>query len=154
MHYLAQANIARIKASLDNPLMIEFTDFLEPVNKLAEESESFIWRQTDTVGKSALYIESPYKNELMAININVWEDYDSLSNFVYSSVHSYFLRNKKIWFDLGRRSQFNMRWIPVREKPNLEMVEKKLLYHEKHGDTPSVFSIKEMFDTQGNRIKK
>ena len=130
MYYLAQANIARFKAPLDNPLMKEFTDFLEPVNKSAEESKGFIWRLTDTDGKSASYIESPFKDELMAINVSVWEDFDSLSNFVYSSVHSYFLRNKKKWFDLGGPSQFIMWWIPVGETPTLEMVKKKLLHHE------------------------
>lgn len=154
MHHLAQANIARFRASLDNPMMKEFTDFLEPVNKLAEESEGFIWRLTDTDGRSASYIESPFKDELMAINVSVWKDYTSLSNFVYSTVHSYFLRNKKKWFDLAGPSQFIMWWIPIGEIPTLTMVKEKLLYHEKHGDTPHVFSTKEMFDTQGNSIKK
>ena len=36
-YYLAQANIARFKAQLDHPIMKEFVDFLEPVNKFAEE---------------------------------------------------------------------------------------------------------------------
>ena len=142
MHYLVQANIAHFKASLDNPVMKEFTDFLEPVNKLAEESKRFIRRLTDTDGKSASYIASPFKNELTTINVSVWKDFDALSAFVYSSVHCYVLRNKKKWFVLGRPSQFIMWWIPVGETPTIEMVKEKPLHHEKHGDSPSVFSIK------------
>ena len=53
MYHLTQANVARFKASLNDPLMKEFTDFLEPVNKLAEESPGFIWRLTDDDGRSA-----------------------------------------------------------------------------------------------------
>ncbi len=134
--------------------MKEFTDFLEPVNKLAEESDGFIWRLMDTEGRSASYIESPFKDELMAINISVWKDYDSLTNFVYSTVHSYFLRNKKKWFDANGPSQFIMWWIPEGEIPTLEMVKSKLNHQEKHGDTPQAFSMKQLFDAQGSAIKK
>jgi hypothetical protein len=133
--------------------MKEFTDFLEPVNKLAEASKGFIWRLTDTDGKSASYIESPFKDELIAINSSVWEDYDALSNFVYNTVHSYFLRNKKQWFDDRGPSQFIMWWIPIGELPTLDIVKEKLEHQEKHGNTPKAFSIKQMFDAQGNPIK-
>lgn len=153
MFNLAQANIARFKAPLDSLEMKEFTDFLEPVNKLAEESEGFIWRLMDTEGRSASFIKSPFKDELMAINISVWKNYDSLTNFVYSTVHSYFLRNKKKWFDSTGPSQFIMWWIPEGELPTLEMVKQKLYYQEEHGDTPYAFSMKQLYDAQGDAIK-
>lgn len=154
MFHLAQANVARFKAPLDSSVMKEFADFLEPVNKLAEESQGFIWRLTDREGRSASYIESPFKDELMAINTSVWEDYQALSNFVYTTVHSYFLKNKKKWFDVNGHSQFIMWWIPAGEIPTLDMVKKKLEHQEKHGDTPQAFSTKQLFDAKGNRVKK
>jgi hypothetical protein len=154
MLHLAQANIARFKAPLDSALMKEFTDFLEPVNKLADESKGFVWRLTDKNGRSASYIESPFNDELMAINVSIWEDYGALTNFVYGTVHSYFVKNKKKWFDLNSPSQFIMWWIPVGELPTLSMVKEKLEYQEKLGDSPKAFSIKQMFDAQGNEIKK
>lgn len=94
-YHLAQANIARFKASLDDPTMKEFVDFLEPVNRFAEESPGFIWRLKDDQGRAASYLESPFKDEMMAVNISVWADLDALKDFVYGTVHSYFLRNKK-----------------------------------------------------------
>jgi hypothetical protein len=133
-------------------MMKEFVDFLEPVNKFAEESKGFVWRLKDEEGRSASYLESPFKDEMMAINISVWEDMDSFKDFVYGSVHSYFLRNKKKWFDLSQPSQFIMWWIPACEIPTLESTKEKLEYHEKHGDTPKAFSMRTLFDTQGNPI--
>lgn len=153
MHHLTQANVARFKAPLTDPVMKEFTDFLEPVNKLAEESPGFVWRLTDDDGRSASFIESPFKDEMMAINMSVWEDYESLSNFVYSTVHSYFLRNKKKWFDVSGPSQFVMWWLPAGEIPTLAMVKEKLDLQERIGDTPNAFSTKQLFDAQGNPIK-
>ncbi len=151
-HHLAQANIARFKASLDQPVMKEFVDFLEPVNKLAEESNGFIWRLKDDEGRSASYIESPFKDEMIAVNISVWEDLDALKNFVYGTVHSYFFRNKKKWFDMKGPSQFVMWWLPEGELPTLEMAKEKLEALEANGDSPNAFSMKSIFDAKGNKV--
>ncbi len=132
-YHLAQANIARFKASLDNPKMKEFVDFLEPVNRFAEESKGFVWRLKDDDGRSASYIESPFKDEMMAINISVWEDLESFKDFVYGSVHSYFLRNKKKWFDVDGTSQFVMWWLPEGEFPTLQVTKQKLEELERNG---------------------
>ena len=151
--YLAQANIARFKANLDNPIMKEFVDFLEPVNKLAEESPGFVWRLKDEQGRSASYIESPFGDEVMAVNISVWENLDVLQDLVYGTVHSYFLRNKKRWFDLKGPSQFVMWWIPQGEIPSLKMAKKKLELLETNGSSPEAFSIKEMYNERGKKIE-
>lgn len=151
-YHLAQANIARFKAKLDHPIMKEFVDFLEPVNRFAEESNGFVWRLKDEDGKSASYIESPFKDEMMAVNISVWEDLESFKGFVYGSVHSYFLRNKKKWFDLKGPSQFVMWWLPEGVLPTLEMAKEKLLLLEDNGPSPNAFTMKQLFDAQGHKI--
>lgn len=151
-YHLAQANIARFNASLDSPIMKEFVDFLEPVNKFAEESNGFVWRLKDDAGRSASYIESPFKDEMMAVNISVWKDLDSFKAFVYGTVHSYFLKNKKKWFDIKGPSQFVMWWLPVNELPSLQMAKNKLEELELNGDTASAFSMKQLFNAQGEVI--
>ena len=42
--HLAQFNISRLKAPLDDPSLKEFVDFLDPVNAFAEQSPGFVWR--------------------------------------------------------------------------------------------------------------
>lgn len=151
-HYLAQANIARFKAPLGSPLMKEFVDFLEPVNRFAEESKGFVWRLKDEEGRSASYIESPFNDEMMAVNISLWKDVASFKNFVYGSVHSYFLRNKKKWFDLNGTSQFVMWWLPEGSTPTLEMAKEKLNDYEKRGASPDAFTFKEFYDAKGKLL--
>ncbi|WP_350287885.1 DUF3291 domain-containing protein [uncultured Croceitalea sp.] len=150
--YLAQANIAQFKAPLDSPMMKEFVDFLEPVNRFAEESEGFVWRLKDDEGRSASYIESPFQNEMMAINLSLWTDLEAFKNFVYGTVHSYFLRNKKKWFDAKGPSQFVMWWMPKGEIPTLELAKAKLELHQKRGDTTVAFSMKQLFSPEGQPI--
>jgi len=151
-YYLAQANIALFKAALDSPVMKEFVDFLEPVNKFAEESPGFVWRLTDDEGKSASYIKSPFKDEMMAINVSVWEDLETLKDFVYGSVHSYFLRNKKKWFDMGGTSLFVLWWLPKGTLPTLEMTKEKLERLEQFGPTPDAFTVREFYDARGAKV--
>ncbi len=152
-HHLAQANIARFKAHLDHPSMKEFVDFLEPVNRFAEASPGFIWRLTDADGRSASYIETPFKEEMMAVNLSLWSNMEDFKHFVYGTVHSYFLRNKKKWFVMDGTSQFIMWWLPAGELPSLQMAKEKLALHDVQGDSPDVFSIKNSFDALGNPIK-
>jgi hypothetical protein len=153
MHHLAQANISCFSAPLDDPMIKEFVDVLKPENKLAKESPGFLWRLKDEEGRSASHLKSPFKNEMIAINISVWEGMKSFKSFVYGTVYSYSLKNKKKWFDLSKPSQFIMWWIPAGEVPSLELRKEKLEPHQKHGDTPQAFSMRSLFDAQGNSVK-
>ena len=89
---------------------------------------------------------------MMAVNISVWEDLPSFKDFVYGSVHSYFLRNKKKWFDLKGTSLFVLWWLPKGELPTLEMAKQKLDALEANGASPSAFTLREFFDPTGKKI--
>lgn len=152
MFHLAQANVARFKAALDDPIMKEFVDFLEPVNKFAEESEGFVWRLKDEEGRSSSFIESPFKDEMLAVNVSLWEDVESFKAFVYGSVHSYFLRHKKKWFDLKGPSQFVMWWMPKGSVPDLVLAKSKLEELEKNGATANAFDMATLYDWNGTKL--
>ena len=42
--HLAQLNVARPRAAMDDPQMADFEAALEPVNQLAEQAPGFVWR--------------------------------------------------------------------------------------------------------------
>src|SRR5688572_3887477 len=96
-YYLAQFNIIKLKDHLDSPVVKEFKDFLAPVNQLAEESPGFVWRLKDDNGESAANVETPYKDELIFVNMSVWLNYEYLKSYTYQTVHSYFLKSRKKW---------------------------------------------------------
>ena len=152
MHYLAQINISHMKAPLDAPMMKEFTDFLNPVNKLGEESPGFVWRLKDeTSGASSSYMQTPF-DDAFIVNMTVWEDIASLSNFVFGTVHSYFLKNRSKWFEKAKQIQVVMWWIPVGHIPTLEEAKEKMDYIQLHGPTPAAFNYKKLFDASGAPI--
>jgi hypothetical protein len=69
--HLAQANIARMLAPLDDPLMAGFVARLDEINALADGSPGFVWRfQTAEGNATAL---RPYDDERILFNMPVWE---------------------------------------------------------------------------------
>lgn len=93
--YIAEFNISRLKAPLNSPIMKEFVDFLEPVNRFAEQGPGYIWRLTAPEGMASSHLPPAYEDEMIVTNLTVWKDIDSLKNFTYPTVHTYFLRSRK-----------------------------------------------------------
>lgn len=152
-YHLAQINISRFKAPLEDISMKEFVDFLEPVNKFAEESEGFIWRLKDEEGRAASYLVNPFEDdELLAINMSVWSDVEHFKTFVYKSVHGYFLKNQKNWFTPIDRPRFAMWWVPVGYIPSMKEGKQKLDQIEIQGPSSSAFTFQKYFDYNGDVI--
>ena len=92
---LAQLNIALMVAPLDSPPLTEFVDNIHRINGLAESSSGYVWRlQTEDGDATAL---RPFGEEYL-VNLSVWQDIESLSGFVYRSVHVEIMRRRKEWF--------------------------------------------------------
>jgi Domain of unknown function (DUF3291) len=152
--YLAEFNIARLKAPLDDPGMKEFVDFLEPVNRFGEQSPGFVWRLVAPGGQSSTYLSAAYADPMIVPNLTVWQDIDSLTAFVYHTVHAYFLRNRKQWFDHIVDQRFVLWWIDRDHRPTLEEGKQKLLHLQAHGPTSQAFTLQVPYDSAGNRIEK
>lgn len=136
---LAQINIARRKASLEDSMMKEFVDFLGPVNQLAEESPGFIWRLV-TEPTAA----SPW-DDMVIINMSVWKDIESLKHFTYKTVHSYFVKSRKKWFHHLDKPHYVMWWIEEGHIPTLEEAAEKLAFLDEHGASPAAFNFVNTF---------
>ena len=96
-HHLAQLNIARMLAPLDSPQLAAFVDALEPVNALADRSPGFVWRlQTEEGDATAL---RPYDDDMLIVNMSVWESLDALRTFVYGADHRAVMAGRRQWFE-------------------------------------------------------
>lgn len=152
--HVAEFNIARLKAPLDSPSMKEFVDFLAPVNAFAEQSPGFVWRLIAPDGQSSSYISAIYEDPMIAPNFTVWEDIESLKVFVYKTVHSYFLRDRKKWFDQVSEYQTVLWWVPAGYIPTIEEAKEKLVHLQENGPTPTAFTLQVPFDPSGNPVKR
>lgn len=70
-HQLAQINIGRLVASIDDPQIADFVAQLDEINGLAEESPGFVWRLQSISGNAT---DIPYNEDpTVMVNMSVWE---------------------------------------------------------------------------------
>jgi hypothetical protein len=151
---LAEFNISRLKAPLDDPSMKEFVDFLDPVNAFAEQSPGFVWRLTAADGSAASYLPPPYEDQMMITNLTLWTDLESLRVFSYETVHRYFLQSRRKWFDRVHGKQVVMWWVPAGHVPTLEEAKQTLRLLEERGPSAGAFTFQDAFDPTGQPVPR
>ena len=70
MYHLAQVNIARMQAPLDDPLMSGFVEQLDTINALADGSPGFVWRLQTAEGNATAL--RPYDDDFIIVNLSLW----------------------------------------------------------------------------------
>src|SRR3990167_3209696 len=97
-HYqLAQINIARARAPLDQPLMSGFVQQLAPINALAERSPGFVWRLQSEAGDATSI--QVFEDPLIIVNLSVWASFEALKAYVYSGEHLEVMKCKRHWME-------------------------------------------------------
>jgi hypothetical protein len=146
-HHLAQYNIARLLAPLDDPSIADFVSSLDPINRLAEESPGFVWRhQTDEGDSTAL---RPYDDDRVIINFSVWTDPDALWNYTYKSDHVDVFRRRREWFERNVEAHLVMWWIPEGHIPSIEEATERLEMLRSNGPTREAFTFRQTFAPPG-----
>ena len=135
---LAQVNIGRLKAPIDDPLIQDFVDGLEPVNALAEASPGFVWRLKGE-GDDATDL-APYEDPRVIVNMSVWADIPSLGAFVYRSDHVKVMRRRAEWFE-PMDVFMALWWVPAGHRPTVEEAKARLALLEAQGPTADAFSF-------------
>jgi hypothetical protein len=124
-YQLAEINVARmIGVNIEDPIMKEFVDNLDNVNKLAENSPGFIWRLKDDSNNASSF--NPYNDAQVIINVSVWENITSLENFTYKTFHTDFLKKRKEWFYKYGKVHFALWYIEKGNYPTIEDAIKRL----------------------------
>ena len=96
-YHLAQVNIGRMLAPIDDPVMAEFVAALDRINALADATPGFVWRfQTEEGDATAL---RPYDDEMIIVNFSVWETIEALQKYVYHSAHAEVMKQRRQWFE-------------------------------------------------------
>ena len=141
--HLAQINIARLRAPIDDPRTAEFVDGLERINALAEGADGFIWRlQTEDGDATAI---RAYDDDLIIVNMSVWTSLEALADYVYRSGHVEFLRRRRDWFEPMAQAHHALWWIEPGHRPGVHEGKERLEHLHRHGPGPSAFTFREPF---------
>jgi hypothetical protein len=141
--HLAQVNIARMLAPLDDPQMAAFVAALEPVNALADASAGFVWRLQDEAGDATGF--RPFEDPAMLINMSVWESVEALAAFVYrQGEHRAIMRRRAEFFT--RPDVFMaLWWVPAGHRPTPAEAMERLDTLRRLGPTALAFTFVQPF---------
>lgn len=142
-YHLAQVNIARLKAPIDDPLIADFVEQLDSVNLAAERSPGFVWRfQSDSGNATDIQV---YPDPMIVVNLSVWESKEALKEFTYKNQQhlAVFVKRKK-WFEHMEIS-YVLWYIPKGHIPSIEESKERLAYLKEHGPSPYAFKFHHEF---------
>jgi hypothetical protein len=143
---LAQLNVARPLGPLDSPVMAEFVANLDRVNALAEASPGFRWRLQASNGNATSL--RPLGEDLI-VNMSVWRDVASLSDFVHKSGHVEYLKRRREWFARIAEAYTVLWWVPAGRNPTLVDAAERLALLRERGPTPEAFTFRKVFEPSG-----
>jgi hypothetical protein len=140
-YHVAQINIARLIAPLDDPRIADFVAQLDPINSLADSSPGFIWRLQSSSGNATdiSYSGDPF----VIVNMSVWESVEALQAFVYRSQHLGVFKQRQRWFEKMDVPHFCLWWVQAGHLPTVAEGRERLEHYQSHGPTDFAFSFAE-----------
>lgn len=142
-YHLAQINIARLIAPIDDPKISEFVAQLELINALADQAGGFVWRLQSASGNATdlVYNDDPF----VVVNMSVWESVEALRDYVYTSEHRAVFRDRAKWFEKPAKPHYCLWWVPAGHVPTVAEGRERLEHHQLHGATEVSFWFSQRF---------
>lgn len=123
--------------------MAGFVARLDNINALADRSPGFVWRlQTPEGDATAL---RPWGDDLILVNLSVWEDVDALREYVYRSDHAEVMRRRREWFERFDGMYMALWWVPRGHVPGTGEARERLDYLRRNGPTEYAFTFARTF---------
>jgi len=142
-YHIAQVNIGRVKAPLDDPSMAGFVNRLDEINALADRSAGFVWRLQTTEGNATYF--RPYDDDRILLNMSVWATLEDLRRYVYHTAHVELLQQRQAWFEKFAGVYAALWWVPAGHIPGIDEARKRIAHLAAHGPTQFAFTFKTVF---------
>ena len=143
-YHLAQLNIGRIKAPVEDPIMDGFMNRLDEINAIADNTPGFVWRlQTEDGNATSIHA---FDDPMLLVNMSVWESIEALHEYVYRSDHRELLRSRAAWFERHEGPYQVLWWVPAGHIPTVAEAKERLNMLVEQGPTAQAFTFAKPFD--------
>ncbi len=146
--HVAQLNVGRAVAPMDQPAMAGFVSRLDEINDLSEASPGFVWRLKGD-GNSAVDIHVTDDPQFI-VNLTVWASIDALHAFTYRSDHRTVFKRRHDWFERHHSPNMVLWWVPAGTIPTLDEALARLARLTTDGPTPEAFTFKHRLPPPGD----
>ena len=139
---LAEINVAKGLAAMDDPLLADFVANLDRINALADSHDGFVWRLKGE-DNNALALRA-FEDPDVIVNMSVWQDMDRLAAYVYRSDHREVMRRRREWFS-HMEVYMALWWVPAGHEPTPQEGRERLELIARLGPTPDAFTFRQPF---------
>lgn len=148
--WLAQANIARMRAPLTDPVMEGFVKELDHINSVADQSPGFVWRlQTEEGDATSI---RAFEDPMILFNMSVWESLTALHRYVYASEHVAPLRSRRQWFEETKGPTLVLWWVGEGYFPTVSEAKARFELLNEKGPTREAFTFRKPFSAPGQEV--
>lgn len=140
---LAQLNVGRAVAPLDDPRMDGFVAWLDEINALAGRSPGFVWKAQGENGNNTELKVS--EDPQFIVNMSVWASIDALHAFTYGSEHKTVFARRYEWFERRTIPNAVLWWQPAGTIPDINDALGRLRLLTEVGPTHKAFTFKQRF---------
>jgi Domain of unknown function (DUF3291) len=152
---LAQVNIGRLVAPLDDAQLADFVALLEPVNAAADAAAGFVWRLQSDDGDATAIRAFEWDAEGSAgviVNMSVWTGVDELTAFVFGEMHRQVLRRRREWFHRMSEAYTVCWWVPAGHRPTTDEAEDRIRDLRANGPNPQAFTLRETYPRPDEQV--
>jgi hypothetical protein len=152
---LAQVNIGRLVAPLDDAQLADFVALLEPVNAVADNALGFVWRlQTDDGDATSIraFEWDAGDSAGVIVNMSVWTGVDELAAFVFGDMHREVLRRRREWFHRMSEAYTVCWWVPAGHRPTTDEAEERIRNLRANGPSAEAFTLKESYPRPDEQV--
>ncbi|MCC1492613.1 DUF3291 domain-containing protein [Cognatishimia sp. F0-27] len=133
MTQLAEINVARLLHPLEDPRVAPFVAAIDRINRLAERSDGFVWRNAEETS-------GPIGGDpQMIATVSVWASPIQFERFVFGTLHRQFYERRAEWFGILDSMHFAMWWVADKTHPSLSDALARLAHLNAHGDSDHAF---------------
>jgi hypothetical protein len=144
-HHLAELNVGRLLAPVDDPRVADFMANLDRINGLGKRMPGFVWMMEGSGEPGTGNTENAIGNDPQFVaNLTVWEDAPSLETFVWGTVHKQFYERRAEWFSVLGEMHFVMWWVPAGHRPTLDEALGRLEHIKQNGPSDHAFGWAEL----------
>ncbi|HVF13464.1 MAG TPA: DUF3291 domain-containing protein, partial [Acidimicrobiales bacterium] len=103
----------------------------------------FVWRlQTDEGDATSI---RAFDDDLLIVNMSVWESAEALADFTYRSDHLAVMRRRRGWFEAMAEPHLVLWWVPSGHIPEVEEAKQRLELLRRTGPSPDAFTFRAMY---------
>ncbi len=153
-YHLAELNVGRLVADTDDPRVAEFMAALDRINGLGKRMQGFVWMMEGSGEPGTGNTEAKIGGDTRYVaNLTVWEDVETLEQFVWNTVHRQFYERRQEWFEVLGEMHFVMWWVPVGHRPTLDEALERLERRRVNGDSADAFGWEWLREARLHRVR-